>query len=120
MTKKKVAQVKKLDKRTLFTEDFMDIKSYCNMSKFLLSTTVKTKIQSAHTIVDKLDYSGHKELADTVIRLQRNTDYAIMLAEMLGDVLLCIYEESCAMQRGLAYEDLQKRQSEIVNNQDNG
>lgn len=86
MTKKKKSQVIKLDKSTMSSINVSTINVANNIIRHDVSFIVK-QMKELSAKVSALDYSGHKYLSDTVIRLQRNANSAAMVAEILLDIL---------------------------------
>ena len=99
MTKKKKAQVIKLDKSTISAKKVGEINTANNTLRTDVDFTV-TQVKELSKEISTLDYSGHKYLSDTVIRLQRNANSAIMVTEILLDILKCMaYEERIIIQQ---------------------
>lgn len=93
MTKKKQNRVIKLDKKTM---SVADINKIMELTKQLGNSLEKGAMNNILPIIDKcdeLDYSGHMYLSDMVIRLQRNANSAVMVMEILKDILVCMIRE---------------------------
>lgn len=93
MTKKKEPKVIKLDKRTMTTTEMIQIRKATNeLGNALINSAINGVIPMCQAC-ENLDYSGHKYIADAVIRLQRNANSAIMVMDILRDILLCMLSE---------------------------
>lgn len=112
MTKKKQSQVIKLDRRTMTTLEMIQIRKATNeLSKALHNSAINGVIPMCHAC-ENLDYSGHKYIADAVIRLQRNANSAIMVMDILHDILLCMLSEEKEILYQLQQEEDMMRQVE--------
>ena len=91
MSRKKIPMVIKLDRSTMHVED---VEVPMKRTKDIISTLeyIMPAFRMIYKQSEKLDFSGHKELSNEVVRLQRNANSAVMLSDMLLDLLKCIYE----------------------------
>ena len=109
MTRKKNPTVIKLDRSTMRIKD---VEVPMKRTKDLIST-LEYVMPAFHMIYkqsEQLDFSGHKHLSDDVIRLQRNANSAIMLSEMLLDLLKCIHEnQQRIIQRLIEQKEVAKK-----------
>lgn len=114
MTKKKKAQVIKLDKSTIKA---FNMSAICAHNKIIQDciTTNMEQIRKISNSIHSLDYSGHKYLSDVVIRLQRNANSALMVTDILLDILKCMANEECYITKQLNNEaaEVEKAQQEI-------
>lgn len=115
MTKKKKAQVIKLDKSTIKTSNLSAIYAHNKIIQDCITTNIQ-QIRKISNDIHALNYSGHKYLSDVVIRLQRNANSAVMVTDILLDILKCMANEECYIIQQLNNEaaEIEKAQQEIL------